>query len=183
MLKKVLLSLVAIFAAAVVIFVIVVSMQPSDFRIERSATIDAPVDAVFAQVNNLQRWETWSPWADIDPDYETTYSGEEEGTGAVFYWSGNNEAGEGRMTIMDSRPGERIEIKLEFIRPFESTNTTEFTFEADGNQTHVVWSMHGENGFAAKAFGLFFDMDAMVGADFERGLTQLETATVVADLD
>ena len=35
--------------------------------------------------------------------------------------------------------------------------------------------MAGENNFMAKAFGLFMNMDKMVGGDFEKGLAQLKS--------
>jgi hypothetical protein len=46
MLKKILTAL----AAIVVIFVIVVALQPADFRVERTTTIAAPQAELFAQV-------------------------------------------------------------------------------------------------------------------------------------
>jgi len=171
MFKKILI----VFAVAVLAFVATVALQPPDFRIARSATISAPADAVFAQVNDLRRWEDWSPWAKLDPAVKNTFEGPAAGKGAVFMWSGNNEVGEGRMTITESRPNELIRIKLDFIKPFESTCTTEFSFKPENEKTAVTWTMFGTHGFVEKAFCLFMDMDKMVGGDFEKGLAQLES--------
>ncbi len=168
--------LVAI-AFIVVVFLVVVAMQPSDFRIARSATIAAPAPAVFAQVNELRKWEAWSPWAKRDPDMKQTYEGAAAGAGAVTAWAGNKAVGEGRMTITESRPGELIRIKLEFLSPFTATNTAEFIFRPEGNQTVVTWSMSGRNNFIAKAMHLFMDMDKMVGKDFEAGLASMKAVT------
>jgi uncharacterized protein YndB with AHSA1/START domain len=169
-LSKILIGL----AALVVVFVAVVAMQPSEFRVVRSATIAAPAPVVFAAVNDFRQWEAWSPWAKLDPAMKKTYTGAPAGTGAVYAWSGNGEVGEGRTTITESRPGDLVRIKLEFARPFAVTNDVEFTFKPDGDRTAVTWSMTGRNGFMAKAAGIFMDMDKMVGGQFESGLAQLK---------
>lgn len=169
-------ALIAI-AVIVVLFLVLVAMQPSDFCVARSATIAAPAPAVFAQVNELRKWEAWSPWAKRDPAMKQTYEGAPAGSGAVTAWAGNKDVGEGRMTITESRPSELIRIKLEFFKPFTATNTAEFTFRPEGSQTVVTWSMSGQNNFIAKAMHLFMNMDKMVGKDFESGLANMKTVT------
>jgi Polyketide cyclase / dehydrase and lipid transport len=169
-LSKILIGL----AVLVVVFVAVVAMQPSEFRVVRNATIAAPAPVVFAEVNDFRKWEAWSPWAKLDPAMQKTYTGAPAGAGAVYAWSGNGEVGEGRTTITESRPGDLVRIRLEFVRPFAVTNDVEFTFKPDGDRTAVTWSMTGRNGFMAKAAGLFMDMDKMVGDQFESGLAQLK---------
>jgi len=78
------------------------------------------------------------------------------------------------MTLTESRPSDLIRIKLEFIRPFKATNTTEFTFKPQDGQTLVTWTMTGRNNFMSKAFCLFMNMDKMVGGDFEKGLANMK---------
>jgi hypothetical protein len=162
------------------VFVVVVAMQPSEFRIVRSATISAPAPAVFAQVNDFHNWEAWSPWAKLDPAAKAIFEGPRAGRGAIFRWAGNEEVGEGSMTITESRPSDLIRIKLEFLKPFEATNTAEFTFKPEGNQTAVTWSMEGQNNFIAKAVCLFMNMDKMVGGQFEKGLASMKSVTEAA---
>jgi uncharacterized protein YndB with AHSA1/START domain len=176
MLKKILIAL----AVIVVVLVVIVMLQPSEFRVARSTTISAPAPVVFAQVNDLHKWEAWNPWGKIDPAMKQTYEGAPAGTGAVYTWSGNNEVGEGRMTIIESRPSELIRIKLEFFKPFAGTSIAEFTFKPEDNQTAVTWSMTGENNFMAKAVHLFMNMDKMVGGQFEKGLAQLKAVAEAA---
>jgi hypothetical protein len=162
-------------AAVIVVFLIVVALQPSDFRIERSATMRAPAPAAFAQVNDFQNWQAWSPWEKVDPALKRQYDGPKAGTGAVYAWQGNKDVGEGRMTIMESRPAEVVRIKLEFFKPFAATNTAEFSFKPAGaDTTAVTWSMAGQNTFLSKAISLFIDMDRMVGGMFDQGLTQMK---------
>jgi hypothetical protein len=176
MLKKFLFAI----AVLVVMLVIVVALQPSEFRIERSAAIAAPAPVVFAQVNDFHNWDAWSPWATLDPAMKKTYEGAPAGTGAVSTWSGNRDVGEGRATIIESRPNELIRIKLEYLRPFAATNTAEFTFKPEGDHTTVTWSLYGSNNFIAKAFSLVMDMDTMVGSQFEQGLASLRSAVTDA---
>ncbi len=176
MLKKILIAI----AAIVVVFVVVVAIQPSEFRIVRSATISAPAPAVFAQVNDFHNWEAWSPWAKVDPAMKQAYEGPPAGTGAIYTWAGNDQVGEGRMTLTESRPSDLIRIKLEFLKPFAATNTAEFTFKPEGNQTVVTWSMTGKNNFIAKAVHLFMNMDKMVGGKFEEGLANIKSVVEAA---
>jgi hypothetical protein len=171
-LKKILIGFVAILA----IFSIVVALQPPDFAVSRSASMATPPAAAFAQVNDFHRWEAWSPWAKLDPAMKKKFDGPAAGTGALYSWEGNDQVGEGRMTIIDSRPGELVRIKLEFLKPFAATNETDFTFKGDAAQTTVTWTMSGRKNFIQKAFCLFMDMDKMVGGDFEKGLAQMKSA-------
>jgi hypothetical protein len=167
-------SLVA-FAAIVVVFLVVVALQPSDFKVERSATMRAPAPAAFAQVNDFQNWRAWSPWEKVDPALKRQYEGPKAGSGAIYAWQGNKDVGEGRMTILDSRPGELVRIKLEFFKPFAAVNETVFAFKPSGDATAVTWTMSGRNNFVSKAMCLFVDMDRMVGGMFEQGLGQMKT--------
>jgi hypothetical protein len=155
--------------------VLIVAMQPASFRIERSASMAAPASAVFAQVNDFHNWDGWSPWAKIDPNMKQTYEGAPSGTGAIYYWIGDKNVGEGRMTMVDSKPNEQIRIKLEFMKPFKATNEAQFAFKANGSQTSVTWSMTGQRSFMFKAVGLFMSMDKMLGGQFEKGLTSMKS--------
>lgn len=176
MVKKILIGL----AVIVVVLVVIILLQPSHYRVERSATMNAPASLVFAQVNDFHNWNAWSPWAKLDPAMKQAFEGAPAGTGAVYSWAGNKDVGEGRMTITDSHPSDLIKIKLEFIKPFAAINATDFSFKPQGNQTAVTWTMSGDNNFIGKAFGLFMNMDKMVGGDFEKGLTQLKAVTEAA---
>lgn len=172
MIKKLLIVL----ALIVVVLIIAIAIRPADFRITRTATIAAPPAAVFAQVHDFHKWEAWSPWAKLDPAMKTTYEGSAAGPGSIYTWVGNNEVGQGRMTITESHPSDLIRIKLEFLKPIAATNTADFTFQPEGSQTLVNWTMTGTNNFMGKAFNLFMNMDKMVGGDFEKGLAQLKAA-------
>lgn len=174
MLKRTLIGIAAVVAILILGFLIAVSMQPNEFRISRSAKMSAPTSAVFAQVNDYHNWDAWSPWAKLDPNAKVTFEGPTSGTGAKFAWSGNDKVGVGRQTIVESVPDELIRIKLEFEKPFKATNTAEFNFKPEGDQTLVTWSMFGTNNFMGKAISLIMDCDKMVGAEFEKGLASMK---------
>lgn len=176
MLLKILIGI----AVIIVVFVIVVALQPSDFRVARTTTIAAPASTVFAQINDFHKWGGWSPYEKIDPALQRTYSGAPAGVGAIYEWAGNKNVGEGKMTIVDSRPNELIQIKLEFLKPFAATNMAEFSLTPQDGKTAVTWAMTGHKNFMFKAVGLFMSMDKMVGGQFEQGLAQLKTLAETA---
>ena len=153
----------------------VVATRPSEFRVARSALIAAPASAVFAQVNDFHNWRAWNPWAKLDPALTEGYAGAPAGAGAVYTWAGNREVGEGRMTIIESRPHELIRIRLDFAKPFAGTSVGEFTFTPAGDQTEVTWSMTGTNNLMAKAIHLVVDMNRMIGGNFEKGLAAMKS--------
>jgi carbon monoxide dehydrogenase subunit G len=170
MVRKVL----AVSGVVVALSVAFVASRPSAFAVERSTSVDAPPAVVYGLIQDFHVWESWSPWAKLDPAMKTTYGGPEVGVGATYAWEGNNEVGAGKMTIADAKPNEAVGITLDFLRPIAATNRTDFLLTPEGRGTKVTWHMSGHNGFVGKAFGLFMDMDKMVGKDFEKGLAQLK---------
>ena len=169
--------ILGVIVAIVVLFLIIVALQPADYQVVRNATIGAPAADIFVRVNDVRKFQDWSPWAKLDPEVKNTYEGPPAGTGAISRWAGNNKVGEGSMTIVDSQPNDLIKMKLEFIKPFASTANVQFDFKPNGNGTAVTWTMSGKKNFMSKAFCLFVSMDKMVGGDFERGLANLKTLT------
>ncbi len=160
-------------AALILLFLVVVALQPSDFKITRSAKMGASSATIFPHVNDLRKWSDWSPWEKMDPEQQSTISDPSSGVGASHAWNGKK-TGQGKMTISESHPHERIGIKLEFIRPFQANNDVEFTFTPDGNQTLVMWTMTGKHGFMGKLMGLLMNMDKMCGGQFDDGLRDLK---------
>jgi len=163
-------------ALLVVITVILVAaaMQPNTFRVARSATVKAPPEVVFNRVNVLKNWEAWNPWGKIDPNMKLTYDGPESGVGASYSWAGNNDVGEGRGTITESRANELVQLKLEFFKPMAGVSVAEFTFASKGGETEVTWTMTGKNSYVAKIFCMFMNMDKMIGGQFDKGLADLK---------
>lgn len=168
--KKVLIVLVVL----ILVFVGVVATRPSEFKIERSTTIAAPAPVVFTYVNTPKKFPEWSPWDELDPGMKKEFTGPAEGVGGAHYWKGNDKVGEGRQTITESVPTQKVVQKLEFIAPFEATNKVTYTLTPAGAGTNISWAMEGSSSFMMKAVGLFMNMDATVGADFEKGLAKMK---------
>jgi polyketide cyclase/dehydrase/lipid transport protein len=174
MLKKVLIGVPVVLLLLLLGFAGVVAMQPSAYVVTRSADILASPEEVFAQVNDFHRWEAWSPWAKLDPNAENSFDGPSEGKDATFRWSGNDQIGEGRMTILQSRSPELVQIELVFVRPFADIALTEFAVKPVGEQTRITWSMSGKHTFMSKAMCMFMDMDRMLGGQFAEGLENMK---------
>jgi hypothetical protein len=166
-------TVVVIVVVLILAFLAVAASRSDTFRVQRSTSVNAPPAKVFPYINDFHRWEAWSPYEKLDPAMKKTYSGASSGNGAVYEWSGNNKAGQGRMEITDSAP-EKIQIKLDFFRPFRANNLAEFALEPRGGTTYVTWSIDGPRPFIAKAMSVFINMDRLVGKDFEVGLANLK---------
>ncbi|HEY0093918.1 MAG TPA: SRPBCC family protein [Archangium sp.] len=169
MLKKILLGV----AVLVVALCGLIATRPSTFTLQRTATLKASPDIAFALVNDFHHWSEWSPWDKMDPNQKRTFEGAATGTGSIYGWSGNDQVGEGRMTIEESKANEFVRIKLEFIRPFASTSPTTFTFAPAAEGVTVTWKMDGTHNFISKAMCLVMDMDTMLGKDFDNGLAAM----------
>ncbi len=170
MLRRAGVAVVALLAVGL----LAVLLQPGAYRVERSATVAAPPERVASLVRDFRQWDGWSPWAKLDPQMQVTYGGAAEGAGATYSWKGNDEVGEGRMTMLES-DAQHVAIDLEFLKPFPSRSRNEFRFTPEGAGTKVDWIMTGELDFLGKAFGLVMGgMDRAIGKDFEKGLAQLK---------
>ena len=165
-----------VLAIAIAIVLILASVKPATFRVERTAVVKAPPERVFPLIGNFHRWTGWSPWENRDPAMKRTYGGAESGEGAVYAWDGNKNVGSGRMEILEATSPSKIVIKLDFFKPFEGHNTAEFTVLSQGSATEVNWAMYGPAPFMHRVMQVFMNLDRMIGKDFEAGLANLKKA-------
>ena len=168
---KVTAIVVIVLIAAVLIFA---ATKPDTFRVQRVASIKAPPEKIFALINDFNSWGAWSPWEKKDPTMKRTLGATTSGKGAVYAWEGNSEVGQGRMEITESSPPSRVAIQLDFVKPFETHNVVDFTLQPKGDATNVTWAMHGASPYVSKLMGIIFNMDKMIGRDFEDGLANLK---------
>ena len=175
--SELLLVIAGLIVIALVAVLVIASRKPDTFRIERSATINASPEAIFALINDFHQWRSWSPWEARDPALKRTYGGSASGKGAVYAWEGNRNVGSGRMEITESAAPSKIVIKLDFIKPFEGHNVAEFTLTPDAKATVVNWTMTGPSIFFSKIMQVFMSFDRMIGKDFETGLANLKKLT------
>ena len=149
-------------------------MADDTYTVERTTTIAAPPEEVYAAIIDFHEWRAWSPWEDLDPDLQRTYSGEESGVGSVYEWKGNRKAGEGRMEITETEVPSRIRVAVDFLKPFKSSSVSTFTLAPVDGGTDVAWTMVGPKTFMTKVMGIFKSMDSLIGKDFEKGLARLD---------
>lgn len=164
------LAAIAILAVA---FLAYVAMLPAAFRIERSLAIQAPAAAIFPLIDDLRRFNSWNPFALSDPGVTIVYSGPAHGVGAAYDWRGKK-SGAGRMQVMTAVPAAKLTMQLQFTKPIVASNVAEFTLAPQGGATVVTWAMTGQRPFTHKLMGTIFNMDAMVGAEFAKGLANLK---------
>jgi len=167
-------------AGVLVLFVAVAATRPSAYHVERKLAVAAPADLVFGVLNDLHQFAGvlvlfGSPF-EADPSMQKTFEGPAAGVGQSYAWSGK-EAGQGKMTIEESVPGQKVGVKLQFVKPMASTATYALALAGTPTGSLVTWSMDGNHNFIGKAFGMFMDMDKMLGNDIEKGLAQLKTVT------
>lgn len=171
---KILLIIVAVIVVLLLAVVVFASTKPDTFHVERSATINAPPEKIFPLISDFNQWQAWSPYEMKDPAMKRTFEGATNGQGAVYSWDGNKNVGAGRMEITEATPPSKVQIKLDFIRPFEGHNIATFTLTPATQGTTVTWAMDGPSPLIAKVMGLFFNMDKMIGGDFVQGLENLK---------
>jgi hypothetical protein len=168
MIKKVL----GVFAVIIIALVMFISTRPDTYAVERSLAMKAPPATAYEYVANFKHFESWSPWSHLDPAMKKEFKG--EGVGASYYWSGNDEVGEGRLTITNADVPNSVDMDLEFIRPFEDKAKTGFKIASEGEGSKVTWWMKGQNNFISKAMGVFMNMEEMIGNDYDKGLASLK---------
>ncbi len=165
----------AVIAVVIVLVVGFAALQPDDFSIVRNGTINAPPEKVYGLLVNFHQWSRWSPWEKLDPGMKRSFSGPDEGVGARYAWEGNDDVGSGSMEIREAVPWSRVAIRLVFSAPMAADNTVVFTLVPRDGRTEIEWAMTGTQPLIGKIFGLFVNIDRLVGADFEKGLATLKT--------
>jgi hypothetical protein len=147
--------------------------MPGVTHVERSIDINAPSSTVFNQINEFKNWVNWSPWYKLDPKMALQYSEPSMGVGANYTWvSENKDLGAGKMTILDTKPNEKVQIKLLFDN---HESLVDFKLVAkDSTATKVTWNMNIDNGLnpLSRWGGLL--MDKLMGPDFEKGLVDIK---------
>lgn len=157
----------------IALLLIVVAMRPADFTLVRSRTINAPASKVFPLIGDFRNWEKWSPWLEMEPTAKLTYGETTTGVGGNYRWDGNK-TGSGNATCVAETPPNKFQIRLEFEKPMAAVHNVEYDLVENGGQTTVTWKMTGKNNFMGKLFSLIFNMEKMVGPQFERGLELID---------
>ena len=165
-----------ILLAIIALVILLALIAPKTYHVSRSVVIEKPRSEVFTYLRSLKNMDDWSPWAKKDPNMEKKITGTDGEVGAVSYWNGNKEVGEGEQEITKIVPEQRIESELRFLKPFASTSDAYLQIdEVDATNSKVTWGFSGKNKFPMSIMMLFMSMDKMVGKDFESGLSDLKS--------
>lgn len=149
--------------------------RPKVMAVQRSALIQAPAEKIHPLINDLHRFNAWNPYEKKDPAIKGSYRGPASGPGAGDDFEGNKDVGKGSIQITSTAAPGRVTMELHMIEPMEGRNTIDFTLAPRGEATEVTWAMHGPSPFIARLAGVSFDMDRMIGRDFEAGLANLKS--------
>ena len=174
MIKKTLLAVSGLLVVAIAVVLIYAATKPDTFRIQHTTLIMAPPEKIFPYLNDLARYQEWSPWEDKDPNMKRRFDGPAAGKGAAYEWAGNSDVGAGRMEIAETTPPTKVVYDLQFREPFEGQNTAEIYMTSDGVASTVTWAIYGTDPYIAKVITVFCDRDAMIVEEFSKGLTRLK---------
>lgn len=172
--KKTMVIIAGLIAIGIVAVGLLAAGKPDEFMASHSIKIHAPAESIFPLINNLRNWHDWSPYESKDPHMKRTFSGPQEGKGAGYQWSGDDNVGAGSMEIIAVTEPSKVKLNLHFTRPFEGSNIVDFSLVPEGNDTRVTWAIHGPNSFISKVIQLFINVDEMMRQDFSNGLTKLK---------
>jgi hypothetical protein len=131
-------------------------------RVERSILVEAPPEAVLAQVVDLRRWADWSPWMGTGARTQRTYGGPRSGLGSTYFWRDAGDAGTGRVTVT-AAAANRVEVELQLDAPRAISTDLELRVAVEGKGTRVTWIMNGDPGIE--------------GASLEAGLARLKAVS------
>ena len=160
----------------VIVALVVALFLLTTFSVERSAMISQPRDTVFNYIKLLENQEEFGVWWKADPQMQVSHSGTDGQPGFTTTWkSQKDDVGSGLQKIMAIQQGQRIDLELKFIEPFESTNKSFMsTQKIDTNTTRVSWGISGEMPYPGNLMTLFIDMEKQLGTDLEKGLKNLK---------
>ena len=169
-LKKFIIGLIG----AVALFVVVAFLLPREVEVSRQTQINAPPEKVFAYVNDLKKFNEWSPWSQGDPNMKQTYSGPPSGVGQKVAWD-STEFGAGTQEIVASEPNKLVRTALDFGD--QGTANAAFSLEPMDGGTRVTWGFKTDlgNNPIGRWMGLMFE--SWIGSDYEKGLASLKALT------
>lgn len=163
----------AVVAVLVIAVLLAAASKPKEMVIERRTVIRAPAETIYPMIADFRRWAEWSPYDKIDPGMTRTYGGPASGVGATYAWAGTK-AGSGRMEILQADAPDFLHIKLDFTKPMEAHNRTEFMLQPASDGMEVVWRMTGPAPLMSRLMGVFINLDQMIGKDFANGLAAMK---------
>ncbi|MFA5511082.1 MAG: SRPBCC family protein [Candidatus Kapaibacterium sp.] len=155
----------------VLLFLVTGLFMPSEYQIEKSVVIDAPLELVYTQCLDLNNYNQWNTWYEEEPSAYLPIE-MQAGVGQVSKWNGDV-VGTGKITVTKDDRYSHIEKKLEFEEPFESVTSVWYDFEEINGKTSVVWSAGGDLSYPIEVF-MKVMIESNLSNDFNHGLTNLK---------
>jgi hypothetical protein len=171
---KIFITLAVVIVLGIATLLAYAATRPDTFRFERSITIAASPDKIHPLINDITRFNSWNPYNKKDPAMKSSYRGPQAGPGAAYDFEGNGNVGAGTIQIIEPSGPNTVSMKLDMRAPMEGHNLIDFTLQPQGTATQVTWAMHGPSPFIAKVMHVVFNMDKMLGKDFDAGLAELK---------
>jgi hypothetical protein len=156
-------------------FLVYVGFQSPDYVISREIAIQAPAEKIFPYLNNSKLFESWGPFKADDPTAQMNYSGPDEGVGSKTSWDSQGRLGTASATIVESVPLQKVGVRIEYLKPMQMIQDSEYLLRANGAESIVTWKVSGKNGFAGRLYCVFVNLDQKLGGMFEKGLSNLKT--------
>ncbi|MEM9421515.1 MAG: SRPBCC family protein [Pseudomonadota bacterium] len=177
---SVILSILKWVGIAIAVLIGLGFVLPDRQTVERSVTINADPETVFSLIGDFNNWDSWSPWADKDPNMQVTVQG--SGLGQSMSWvSEDPNVGVGSQEIIEFSPNSNLVMALDFGDMGKAEASFILAPGTNGG-TEVMWTldtnMREGVPFLMKPMATYmgFMMDKMVGQDYEKGLSQLKAA-------
>jgi hypothetical protein len=162
---------IILITVGIVAIVMIANLFNRSIHVERTAFINAELTTIQNEITDFRKFETWSPWADVDPNATSAFSENQGSVGAEFKWSGNDQVGTGYQKITAISP-ERIDLDLVFTAPWESSSKVYYLFKVDEKGTSVTWAYDSS---MPLVMSLFMNMDDMIGSKYDKGLASLKS--------
>ncbi|MFS4459156.1 SRPBCC family protein [Bdellovibrio sp. HCB2-146] len=163
-----------IIGGLILVFLGYVATREGKFRYERSGLIQAPPEKIFPYISDFKKGGLWSPYEQMDPNMKKSYSGTDGQAGSTMEFEGNQDAGSGKLEILNIVPNQSVDIKLTMIKPLHAENLVQYTLTPEAGGTRFTWSMSGDGGFMGKLINVFIDCEAMIAGQFDVGIENLK---------
>ncbi len=151
---------------------------PTEQKVERSVTINAPIAEVYKNISSLSKFNSWSVWSQGDSSLHNTYSEKDGMTGAKATWTGDPAiSGKGEMEIISLKENKEAVFAIRFMEPKKIDARSAITLEEKNGQTIVTWRFTVPTPRPWNISNLFYKMEKQMAGDFEQGLINLKKLT------
>jgi uncharacterized protein YndB with AHSA1/START domain len=142
---EVLVSLLIVFALAVVVGVLL----PAHGHVERTVEVSSPLRQIYDSVNTFRRFPEWSALRRFDPQTKMNFEGPEAGKGARVKWSSATpQVGDGSLEIAQSDQDSKVTMSIDNNWSGENkTYTVTLVPSQNGKTVNINWAYDADYGW------------------------------------